>query len=139
MFLLDTNVISEVRKGELADRNVSGWYAGVSESHLFISSLTVGEIRKGIELARQRHDIDQAEALEAWLQKVIEEFSGRVLTVDAQVADVWGRMSAVRPVPVVDGLLAATAMAHEFDPGNSERFGCGRARCQSAQPIQTHR
>ena len=81
MFLLDTNVISEVRKEGRSDPNVSGWYAGVSESHLFISSLTVGEIRKGIELARQRNDIDQAESLEAWLQRVIEEFSGRILSV----------------------------------------------------------
>ena len=114
MFLLDTNVISEVRKEGRSDPNVSSWYAGVSESHLFISSLTVGEIRKGIELARQRNDIDQAESLEAWLQRVIEGFSGRILSVDAQVADSWGQMSAIRPIPVVDGLLAATAMVHDF-------------------------
>ena len=114
MFLLDTNVISEVRKGGRSDPNVSGWYAGVSESHLFISSLTVGEIRKGIELARQRNDVDQAESLEAWLQRVIEGFLGRILSVDAQVADSWGQMSAIRPIPVVDGLLAATAMVHDF-------------------------
>ena len=112
MFLLDTNVISEVRKGGRSDLNVSDWYAGVGESLLFISSLTIGEIRRGIELARRRRDIDQAEALEAWLQTVIEGFSGRILSVDAQVADIWGRISAIRPVPVVDGLLAATAMAY---------------------------
>ena len=114
MFLLDTNVISEFRKGGRSDPNVSGWYANVSESHLFISSLTVGEIRKGIELARQRNDNDQAESLEAWLRRVIEEFSGRILSVDTQVADSWGQLSAIRPVPVVDGLLAATAVAHGF-------------------------
>ena len=114
MFLLDTNVISEVRKGGRSDPNVSGWYAGVSESNLFVSSLTVGEIRKGIELARQRNDIDQAESLEAWLQRVIEGFSGRILDVDAQVADSWGQMSAIRPIPVIDGLLAATAMVHDL-------------------------
>ena len=91
-----------------------GLVCRVSESHLFISSLTVGEIRKGIELARQRNDIGQAESLEAWLQRVIEGFSGRILSVDAQVADSWGQMSAIRPVPVVDGLLAATAMVHDF-------------------------
>ena len=114
MFLLDTNVISEVRKGGRADPNVSDWYAGVGESLLFISSLTIGEIRRGIELARRRRDIDQAEALEAWLQGVTEGFSGRILSVDAQVADTWGRISALRPVPVVDGLLAAIAMAHDM-------------------------
>ena len=114
MFLLDTNVVSEVRKGERSDPNVSGWYDGADESELFISSLTIGEIRKGTELARQRGDINQAETLEAWLQTVVEEFSGRILSVDTDVADTWGRMSALRPTPVIDGLLAATAKVHEM-------------------------
>ena len=114
MFLLDTNVISEVRKGRRSDPNVSSWYTGVGESQLYISALTIGEIRKGIELARRRHDVNQAEALEAWLHTVVEEFSGRVLTVDAQVADTWGHISAIRPVPVVDALLAATAKVHDL-------------------------
>ena len=114
MFLLDTNVISEVRKGRRSDSNVSNWYTGVGESQLYISSLTIGEIRKGIELARRRRDVDQAEALEAWLHTVVNGFSGRVLTVDAQVADTWGQMSAIRPIPVVDALLAATAQVHDL-------------------------
>ena len=113
MFLLDTNIVSEVRKGQRSDTNVSNWYAGVSESKLFISSLTVGEIRKGIELVRRR-DVDQAKALEKWLQTVIQSFSGRILTVDTEEAETWGRMSAIRPVPVIDGLLAATAAAHDM-------------------------
>ena len=114
MFLLDTNIVSEVRKGRRSDPNVSNWYAGVGESQFFISSLTIGEIRKGIELARRRHDVDQAEALETWLRTVIQRFSGRILTVDTEEADTWGQLSAIRPVPVVDGLLAATAMAHDM-------------------------
>ena len=114
MFLLDTNVISEVRKGRRSDSNVSNWYTGVGESQLYISSLTIGEIRKGIELVRRRRDVDQAEALEAWLHTVVNGFSGRVLTVDAQVADTWGQMSAIRPIPVVDALLAATAQVHDL-------------------------
>ena len=113
-FLLDTNVISEVRKGERSDTNVSDWYAGADGSELFISSLTIGEIRRGIELVRQRGDIDQTETLEAWLQTLVEGFSGRILSVDADVAETWGRMSALRPVPVVDGLLAATAKVHDM-------------------------
>ena len=114
MFLLDTNIISEVRKGRRSDPNVSNWYAGVSDSQLFISSLTIGEIRRGIELARRRHDVDQAEALETWLQTLIQRFSSRILTVDTEEADTWGQISAIRPVPVVDGLLAATAIAHHM-------------------------
>ena len=114
MFLLDTNIISEVRRGRRSNPNVSNWYTGVGESQLFISSLTIGEIRKGTELARRRRDVDQAEALEAWLHTVVEGFSGRVLTVDAQVADTWGQISAIRPVSVVDALLAATAQVHDL-------------------------
>ena len=114
MFLLDTNIISEVRKGQRSDPNVSNWYAGVSEAQLFISSLTIGEIRRGIELARRRRDVDQAEALETWLQAVIQRFSGRILTVDTEEADTWGQISAIRPVPVIDSLLAATAIAHDM-------------------------
>ena len=113
-FLLDTNIVSEVRKGRRSDPNVSNWYAGVDESKLFISSLTVGEIRRGIELARRRRDVDQAEALETWLQTVIQHFSGRILTVDTEEADTWGQISAIRTVPVVDSLLAATAMVHDM-------------------------
>ena len=83
MFLLDTNVVSEVRKGERSDPNVSSWYYGADELDLFISSLTIGEIRKGIELARRRGDIDQAETLETWLRTVIEGFSERRwITID---------------------------------------------------------
>ena len=114
MFLLDTNVVSEVRKGRRSDPSVSNWYTGVGESQFFISSLTIGEIRRGIELVRRRGDIEQAEALETWVQTIVEEFSGRILSVDADVADTWGRMSALRPVPVVDGLLAATAEVHDM-------------------------
>ena len=113
-YLLDTNVISELRKGDRGDANVTAWYAGVEEADIFLSVLVLGELRRGIELARRRRGIDQTEALEAWLQTVIEEFSGRILSVDAQVADTWGRISALRPIPVVDGLLAAIAMAHDM-------------------------
>ena len=114
MFLLDTNVVSEVRKGRRSDPNVSDWYAGVDQSALFISSLTVGEIRRGIELARRRGDASQAETLEEWLRTVVEGFSGRILNVDADVANAWGRMSAIRPAPVADALLAATAIVHDM-------------------------
>ena len=122
MFLLDTNVVSEVRKGRRSDPSVSNWYTGVGESQLFISSLTIGEIRRGIELARRRGDVDQAKTLETWLQTVVEEFSGRILSVDAQVADTWGRISAPRPVPVVDGLLAATTVVHDMTLVTPKRF-----------------
>ena len=110
-FLIDTNIISEVRKGDRGDPAVATWWNGVSEDDLWLSSLVLGEIRKGVELARRR-DPRRAEALEVWLTEVMSRFGNRVLPVDTAVAEQWGRMNAVRPLPVIDGLLAATAKAN---------------------------
>jgi predicted nucleic acid-binding protein len=110
-FLIDTNVISEIRKGGRCDPGVAAWWADVAEDDLWLSALVLGEIRKGVELARRR-DPQKAEALEAWLGEVVAGFADRVLPVDAAVAEEWGRMNAIRPVPVIDALLAATAKAN---------------------------
>jgi len=110
-YLIDTNIISEVRKGDRCNANVASWYASIEDGDLFLSTLVLGEIRKGIELARPR-DPGKAAALERWLREVEAAFDGRVLGIDNAVSDQWGRMSAIRPVPVIDGLLAATALAN---------------------------
>jgi len=110
-FLIDTNIISEVRKGKRCNARVSAWYASIADQDLFLSTLVLGEIRKGIELARPR-DPDKAVALENWLRQVEAGFDGRVLGIDNAVSDQWGRMSAIRPIPVIDGLLAATAVTN---------------------------
>jgi predicted nucleic acid-binding protein len=90
---------------------VSAWYASVADEDLFLSTLVLGEIRKGVELARPR-DPGKAVALERWLGEVEAAFNGRVLGIDNAVSDQWGRMSAIRPLPAIDGLLAATALAN---------------------------
>ena len=113
MYLLDTNVVSELRKRERCDENVTNWYTSVSDDELFLSVLTLGEIRKGIELIRDR-DPDQAAALEDWLRYVGQNFKGRTLTIDAAITDAWGRMYYIRNVSVSDGLLAATARVHDL-------------------------
>jgi predicted nucleic acid-binding protein len=110
-YLIDTNIISEVRKGDRCDPHVSAWYASIGDDDLFLSTLVLGEIRKRIELARSR-DPDKAVALERWLRQVAAAFDGRVLGIDNAISDQWGRMSAIRPIPVIDGLLAATAVTH---------------------------
>jgi toxin FitB len=107
-FLIDTNVISELRKGDRCDPSVAAWWQSVDEGDLFLSPLVLGDIRKGIELARVR-DPKKAEVLERWLLEILEGFSDRLLPVDGRVADEWGRMNAIRPVSVIDALLAATA------------------------------
>ena len=112
-FLIDTNIISEVRKGDRCDAAVAAWWAGVAEDDLWLSALVLGEIRKGVELARRR-DPQKAAVLETWLSDVVSGFGDRVLPVDAAVAEEWGRMNAIRPVPVIDALLAATAKANDL-------------------------
>ncbi|MDE1987639.1 MAG: type II toxin-antitoxin system VapC family toxin [Alphaproteobacteria bacterium] len=110
-YLIDTNVISEVRKGARCDPNVARWYDEIDDGSLYLSALVLGEIRKGVEKARSR-DPTQARALERWLVEVNKTFGDRILTVDRVVADEWGKMGATRSLPVVDALLAATAKVH---------------------------
>lgn len=107
-YLLDTNVISELRKGERADNNVSSWFAGLAEEEIYLSVLTLGEIRRGVENVRRR-DPASAAALDSWLARLSEAHRDRILPVDRAIAEEWGRMNAPDPLPVVDGLLAATA------------------------------
>lgn len=107
-YLLDTNVISELRKGERADSNVAAWFADIADEEVFLSVLTIGEIRRGIESVRRR-DPDSAAALDRWLALLSEAHADRILPVDRAIAEEWGRMNTPDPLPVVDGLLAATA------------------------------
>ena len=109
--LIDTNVISEVRKGARCDPNVAAWYDQIDDAEIYLSVLVLGEIRKGVERARPG-DPDRARVLDKWLATLIASFAERILPVDQAVADEWGRMSASRPVSIVDALLAATAKVH---------------------------
>jgi toxin FitB len=107
-YLIDTNVISELRKGDRADPNVASWFAELAYEEVFLSVLTLGEIRRGIESIRRR-DRKSAAALESWLGRIADQHQNRVLPVDRAIAEEWGRMGAPDPLSVVDGLLAATA------------------------------
>ena len=112
-FLLDTNVVSEIRKPH-RNAGVTTWFDEVESSDLYLSVLVVGEIRQGIERLRRRGDEQQAAMFEAWLTVLKEEFADRLLPVSTEVAERWGRPNAAGPVPVVDGLLAATAVEHDL-------------------------
>lgn len=107
-YLLDTNVISELRKGERAEPSVSSWFDGLADQEIYLSVLTIGEIRRGVESVRRR-DPDSAAALDSWLSRLTEAHRDRILQVDRAIAEEWGRMDVPDPLPVVDGLLAATA------------------------------
>jgi hypothetical protein len=105
-FLLDTNVVSEIRRGR--DPHVRAWANGVEDIDLHLSVMTLGEIRKGIELLRSR-DPAQAEVFADWLGELHSRFAERIVPIDAAVAEEWGRLNATAPRNTVDSLIAASA------------------------------
>jgi toxin FitB len=112
-FLLDTNVVSEIRKGARAAAPVMRWLQQVDDDALFLSVLVVGEIRQGIERLRTR-DASAAEQLDRWLRRLGEGYAGRILGIDEPVAQLWGRLNVPDPLPAIDGLLASTALVHDL-------------------------
>jgi predicted nucleic acid-binding protein len=110
-FLLDTNVISEIRRGR--DPNVAAWASEVADADLYVSVLTLGEIRKGIERLRGR-DPHRAEVFAAWLEQLRDHFADRILSIDDWVAEEWGRLNAPAERKTVDSLIAATARVHDL-------------------------
>lgn len=114
-FLLDTNVVSEMVKPK-PHAGVMQWISGADESLLYFSVVTLGEIRKGIT---SRLGPDRKTQLESWLREMVHRFSDRILPVDMAVADRWGRLSGTCKakgvtLPVIDGLLAATALQYDL-------------------------
>ena len=112
-YLLDTNIVSELRKGQKCDARVARWFQSVPEQDLFLSVMVVGEIRKGIELLRAR-DGARASQFDDWLDTLVVQFGTRIVPIDSAVCEEWGRLSAIRSLPVVDGLLAATARVYKL-------------------------
>jgi toxin FitB len=106
-FLLDTNVVSEIRKPQ-PNPNVQAWLASVPEADLYLSVLVVGEVRQGVERLRRR-DPARVAPYEAWLSELVRQFADRLVPITAEVCEEWGRLNVPDPRPVVDGLMAATA------------------------------
>jgi len=110
-YLVDTNILSEVRKRQRAVPSVRSWWRQTPPEQIFVSVLGLGEIRAGVERMRRR-DPTQADALETWHDEIAATFHDRLLDIDAAVTDRWGRLTAVRPLPPIDARLAATAIVH---------------------------
>lgn len=110
-FLLDTNIISEIRKRERAHPNVAKWVTQTPVADIGTSVVVLAEIRRGIELKRRR-DPEQARIFDRWFAQMRTRLGPRVLPIDEPVAETWARLSIPDPLPFVDGLLAATAKVH---------------------------
>lgn len=122
MFILDTNVISAVRRPERAPQ-VAAWLKSKPEDQLFLSVITLGEIERGIQ-REMRRDPDFARDLQAWLDRTVTLFSDRILPFGAHDAVIWGRLSAEIGHSGADLMIAATALAHNATvvTGNSDDF-----------------
>ncbi|MBC7610359.1 MAG: type II toxin-antitoxin system VapC family toxin [Polaromonas sp.] len=115
-YLIDTNVISELVRAK-PDAAVLDWFANTPDEALFLSALTLGEIRKGVEKLTSPEDTARRERLRLWLEHDLRDWFGpRILPIGPEVADHWGRLlaQAGRPVPAIDSLLAATALHHDL-------------------------
>jgi predicted nucleic acid-binding protein len=109
-FLIDTNVASELGRAN-ANRNVVAWANSVGTLNLHLSVLTLGEVAKGAAKL-QRRDAAAGTALYRWLDGLRQQYADRIIGIDADIAEAWGRLASGRSVPVIDALLAATALVH---------------------------
>ena len=112
-YLLDTNILSETRKRQPATA-VTNWIAATPPERLQVSVLTLGEIEHGIARIHDRGDNEQAAGLERWLREVELGFADRILPITLPVAAAWGRQQHAQPLPVTDGLIAATAKVNSL-------------------------
>jgi toxin FitB len=116
VYLIDTDVISEARKKARADRGVRSFFARLQaeETPVYLSVVTVGELRRGVELILHRGDVRQARHLEAWLQTVLTQYADSILPIDEDIAQLWGRLRVPRPEHALDKQIAATALIYDL-------------------------
>ena len=129
-YLIDTNVISELRKGRRANPGVRGFFNDVAKANyaLFISAITIGELRRGVELIRYRGDTRQARKLESWLGDIVEDYADNILEFTATEAQVWGHLRVSHHENAIDKQIAATALTYDLtlvtrNTGDFDRTG----------------
>jgi predicted nucleic acid-binding protein len=116
MYLIDTNVISEARKQAKANHGVTAFFETVAASSepVYLSAISIGELRRGVELIRRRGAAEQARLLEVWMASVVESFSERILAFDADAAQVWGHLRVPDPAHPIDKQIAAMALVNDL-------------------------
>lgn len=112
MYLVDTNVISEARKGKNANAGVREFWQTVGETDVYLSVQTIGEIRRGIENLKHRGDVRQSRRLEQWLERVVAEYGDRILGFDEECAQIWGKLMSPHKQHPIDKQIAAVALIH---------------------------
>jgi predicted nucleic acid-binding protein len=117
MYLVDTDVISEARKGDRSNAGVRAFFSRASQdgAELYLSAVTIGELRQGVERIRHRGDKAQAQRLERWLLQVTSAYADRILPLDEETAHIWGRLRVPNPENPLDKQIAATALIHDLE------------------------
>ena len=135
MYLIDTNVIGEARKQEKAHPGVTAFFAEADAdgAALYLSVVTLGELRRGVELIRHRGDRSQAQRLELWLQEVLTNYRDNILAFDADAAQVWGRLRVPHPEHELDKQIAAIALVNDLTvvTRNTADFAATGVRCRN--------
>ena len=114
MYLVDTNVVSEARKGRKANPGVRKFFQATDANELYLSVQTIGEIRRGLENIRRRGDLPQAGKLEKWLDLIVTNYADRILGFDEDCAQVWGRLMSPHHEHPIDKQIAAIALIHDL-------------------------
>ena len=116
MYLIDTNIISEMRKGKKADVGVQAFFENVVSNNIaiYLSVITVGELRRGIEKIRYRNDTKQADMLETWLVNILSTYNNNILNFDKEAAEVWGHLRVPHHEHILDKQIAAIALTNEL-------------------------
>jgi toxin FitB len=116
MYLIDTNVISEIRKEAKADAGVRQFFEAATRenSSLYVSAITIGELRRGVDLILHRGDIAQGRRLENWLTAILQEYQDHILGIDGDIAMLWGKLRVPDAQHTLDKLIAATAITYDL-------------------------
>lgn len=116
MYLIDTNIISELRKQGRANQGVHNFFSQMvaDEARVYISVITLGELRRGVELIRHRGDRQQAHLLEQWLQQIGVDFQENILDINGDIAQLWGKLRVPHPENALDKMIAATAILYDL-------------------------
>ncbi len=130
MYLLDTNIVGELRKGNRADPGVATFFSQLNAEVVYLPVQTVGELRRGLENIRRRGDALQAETLQTWLETVLSEYLDRILDFDLECAQVWGKLMSSNPHHEVDKQIAAIALVYDMTvvTRNTDDFAGCRVR-----------
>lgn len=116
MYLLDTNIVSELRKKDRANPGITHFFHQLveQEAHAYVSVITIGELRRGVDLIRHRGDFAQAKVLETWLQTLLDDYAENILVFGKEEAQVWGRLRVPHPENALDKQIAATALVYDL-------------------------